>query len=148
MEMGELFPTGDLYIDEPTVPLDADLRDRWGWLNPNQEWRNLGVSPRFDATAELASRMWTSLGGAPVDGVLALDPIALQAIMKATGPVDVAGRGAEGPLPGPARRVEASRGAGISQRPLRQEPGPPDPPGPDPLAALANCRVRQPNHCE
>jgi predicted transcriptional regulator len=92
-ELGAFRPTGDLYIHGAPPPItDADYRERWGWLNPNREWRNLGASPRFDATAELATRMWVATGGAPVDGVLALDPVALRAVLRATGPVRVADR--------------------------------------------------------
>jgi hypothetical protein len=86
--LGEFQPAGDLYRDNPPPVTDPDLAARWGWLNPNKEWRNLAASPRFDASAELATRMW----GTPVDGVLALDPIAVQAIIEATGPVEVGGR--------------------------------------------------------
>lgn len=86
--LGDFQPAGGLYRNDPPPITDADLADRWGWLNPNKEWRNLGASPRFAASAELATRMW----GRPVDGVLALDPITVQAIVEATGPVEVGGR--------------------------------------------------------
>lgn len=94
MSLGELRPAGELVLAPAAAPPigDADLRDRWGWLNPNQEWRNLGASPRFPASAELASQMWVALGGQPVDGVLALDPVAVQGLLSATGPVSAAGR--------------------------------------------------------
>jgi hypothetical protein len=36
--------------------------------------------------------MWEARGGAPVDGVLALDVAAIRAVLAATGPVDVEGR--------------------------------------------------------
>lgn len=92
-DLGAFRSSGDLYIQGPPPPItDADYRDRWGWLNPNREWRNLAASPRFDSTAELATRMWTTTGGAPVEGVLALDPIAVRAVLRATGPVRVADR--------------------------------------------------------
>lgn len=74
---------------------DADLETRWGWLEPNREWRNLGLSPRFPASAALAASMWqASKGGdgASVDGVLALDVEAVRAIVAATGPVKVGDR--------------------------------------------------------
>ena len=90
--LGDFRPAGELYVDTPPTITDTDLADRWGWLNPNKEWRNLGASPRFDVSAELATRMWVAKGGRPVDGVLALDPIAVEAIVEATGPVEVAGR--------------------------------------------------------
>ncbi len=60
-----------------------------GWLEPGQEWRKLGVSPRFDVTAPLAARMWTEATGRNVDGVLAVDVLALEAVLMATGPVVV-----------------------------------------------------------
>lgn len=74
------------------VPVSGDLAARWGWLRPETDWRNLMLSPRFDASASLAASMWTSAGRPPVDGVMALDPVALEAILEATGPVDIGGR--------------------------------------------------------
>jgi hypothetical protein len=77
--------------------MNSDQAQLWGSLAPNREWRDLGVSPRFDTTAELALRMararWPH---APLDGVLAIDPIALEGIVSATGPVDVGGRSLSG----------------------------------------------------
>lgn len=90
--LGDFVPAGEASVDDPPPITDPSYEARWGWLNPNREWRNLGASPRFDATAELASRMWAARGNAPVDGVLALDPIALQALVEATGPVVVGDR--------------------------------------------------------
>lgn len=74
------------------VSLAGDLADRWGWLKPNLEWRNLMASPRFEASAELAGRMWEAAAGEPVDGVIVVDPIALQEILRALGPVRAFGR--------------------------------------------------------
>lgn len=90
--------TDDLGLPPDAVPLEGDLAARWGWLGPNQEWRNLGVSARFDVTAPLAARMWEATGGGPVDGVLAVDAAALRAVLSATGPVTLEGRtvGAKG----------------------------------------------------
>ena len=76
---------------EPAIA-DADLAARWGWLSPNREWRNLATTPRFEATAALAADMWAATGRGRVDGVLAVDPVALEAILAATGPVEVEGR--------------------------------------------------------
>jgi hypothetical protein len=61
-------------------------------LAPNVEWRNLMLSPRFDVSAALAAQMWVALGHQPVDGVMALDSIALQNLLVATGPVTADGR--------------------------------------------------------
>jgi hypothetical protein len=83
----------DVTVPKGAVPMDGDLADRWGWLAPNVEWRNLMSSPDFAENAELAARMWVAAGNRPVDGVLAIDPVGLQAVLSATGPVTVDGRG-------------------------------------------------------
>ena len=73
-----------------SVPLNGDLAGRWGFLHPNVEWRNLGASPQFPSQAKLASRMWRAASGTSVDGVLALDVVALKDLLAATGPVHLA----------------------------------------------------------
>jgi hypothetical protein len=90
VEVGTLEPTADLLLEE-AVPVPGDLAERWGWMQPGREWRNLGVSPRFDVTAPLAARMWERARGEEIDGVLAVDVIALQALLAAVGPIDVLG---------------------------------------------------------
>jgi len=89
--LSEFRPTAGLKLAPEAAPPieDEDLAARWSSLIPNQEWRNLGVTARFDASAALASRMWTAAGGQPVDGVLALDPLALRGLLRATGGVKV-----------------------------------------------------------
>jgi hypothetical protein len=92
-QLGPMTPTGDLHLPPGAVPVaPADLAALWGWLNPTQEWRNLAASPRFDVTGSLAAEMWHAATGETVDGVLALDPVALKALLAAEGPIDVAGR--------------------------------------------------------
>ena len=78
-------------LPDDRVPLTGDHAARWGWLAPNRDWRNLGATPRFDVNAPLAAEMWHAATGQSVDGVLALDVVALQALLRATGPVDVDG---------------------------------------------------------
>jgi hypothetical protein len=82
----------DIPVPIGSVPLDGDLAARWGWLEPNVEWRNLLTSPRFDVAAPLAARMWVAAGHPPVDGVMVLDPVALAGFLRATGPIEVDGR--------------------------------------------------------
>lgn len=74
------------------VPVTGDMAARWGFLHPSEDWRNLMLSPRFDASAALAVQMWRGIGRGEVDGVLAIDPATLEAILAATGPVDAGGR--------------------------------------------------------
>ena len=78
-------------LDAP-VEADAELLENWGWLEPAQRFQNAGVTPRFDVVAPLAEQIWLAKAGAPVDGVIALDVIALRSILEATGPIEVDGR--------------------------------------------------------
>lgn len=87
MELGEMEPLDKVPPADPPVPLDPDLAARWGWLDPNHDFRHLGLSHRFPVTAALAAERWAGLGNPEVDGVLALDPFVVEAIMTATGPV-------------------------------------------------------------
>lgn len=89
MTLGDFSFTGDLYLDAPGATLDPDVERVWGALRPAQEWRNLNLTPRFDATARMAADMWVAAGGAPVDGVMALDIIALRELLRTLGPVEV-----------------------------------------------------------
>ena len=87
----DMRPSYDRNPPAGTAPATGDLRARWGFLLPNRDWRFLALSPRFPASAELATRMWAASGGGEADGVLALDPIALRALLVATGPVTADG---------------------------------------------------------
>jgi hypothetical protein len=89
--LGSIGSTADLLIPPPGVPMSGDLADRWGYFRPNEEWRNLGLTPRFDANAELAARMWQAKTGQHVDGALAMDVDALKSVLSATGPVEAGG---------------------------------------------------------
>jgi hypothetical protein len=92
IHLGDMRSVTELHLPEGGVPVTGDLADRWGWLSPGVDWRNLMTSPRFDAAAPLAAQMWVALGNRPVDGVLALDPVTLSEMLGAVGPVAVEGR--------------------------------------------------------
>ena len=92
IRLGTMRSVTDIPVPVGAVPLNGDLAGRWGWLEPNVEWRNLMTSPRFDVAAPLAAEMWVAAGNRPVDGVMVLDPIALKGLLRATGPVQVEGR--------------------------------------------------------
>jgi len=91
MELGPVESIEKVPDVVPPVELDPDLAARWGWLDPNTDLRHLGLSHRFPVTGETASKLWAGLGHPEVDGVIAVDPLALEAIMRATGPVRTPG---------------------------------------------------------
>ncbi len=87
----DLVPARELFLPESEVAMDPDVAGLWGWLRPNQEWRNVNLTPRFDVSAAMASDMWEGGGGKAVDGVIALDVVALERLLEALGPVAVDG---------------------------------------------------------
>jgi hypothetical protein len=83
-------PTADLVLTpEEAPPIEGDLATLWGWLEPNRDCRNLAVTPRFGASAELALQMWEARTGSRLDGVIVVDAAALAAVLRAGGPVTV-----------------------------------------------------------
>ena len=84
-------PTEGLLLPPDAVPLTGDLAATWGFLRPTEDLRNIAVTASFDEAAPVAAQMWEALGRGPVDGVLVLDPLALRAILRTTGPVDAGG---------------------------------------------------------
>jgi hypothetical protein len=92
LRLGDMEPTGALTLPAGAVPVAGDLAARWGWIDPSEDFRSLMTSPRFDAAAELAVRMWQAKGRPAVDGVLALDPFTLRALLAGTGPISVDGK--------------------------------------------------------
>ncbi len=87
MDLASMEPLARFPSATAPVPLDPELEARWGWLDPNHDFRHLGLSHRFPVTAELASELWARAGRPAVDGVMVVDPFVLKAIMEASGPV-------------------------------------------------------------
>ncbi|WP_412163886.1 DUF4012 domain-containing protein [Curtobacterium flaccumfaciens] len=74
--------------DEPVLPLTADTRGLYGEIT-GEYMQDVTLTPRFDVSAKLAREMWKQKFGQQVDGVLAMDPVTLSFILKATGPVQL-----------------------------------------------------------
>ncbi len=89
--LGEMAPT-QTYGVPAGVPLPPELATLWGFTPMGKDWRYLAMSPRFDATAPIAADMWAAATGEQVDGVLMVDPVTLQALLAAQGPIDAGGR--------------------------------------------------------
>jgi hypothetical protein len=74
------------------IPLDgapADVRDTWGESLSN--WASFNPSPHFPTTAALAAAGMQAMGQ-PIDGVIAVDPEAVAAMLQITGPVTAMGK--------------------------------------------------------
>ena len=52
-------------------------------------WQNSNLSPHFPYAARIWGALWANQGGEKIDGVLAVDPFVLKAILKGTGPIQL-----------------------------------------------------------
>jgi Protein of unknown function (DUF4012) len=91
-ELGPMEATEDLVLEPGTVPItDEDFAARWAIAEPTDDFRELSTTSRFDVVGAHALAMWEAKKGERLDGVLVIDPIALRALLKLTGPVVVDG---------------------------------------------------------
>jgi hypothetical protein len=74
--------------EQPVLPLSTDTQGLYGAIT-GEYMQDVTLTPRFDVSAELAREMWKQRFGQQVDGVLAMDPVTLAYILKATGPVQL-----------------------------------------------------------
>jgi hypothetical protein len=70
----------------------ADYLARYGNFDPANHFQDLSYAPDFPTVAQVIAQMYPQSGGDHIDGVLALDPAALAALLELTGPVTVPGR--------------------------------------------------------
>ncbi|GAB4086462.1 DUF4012 domain-containing protein [Myceligenerans cantabricum] len=77
--------------EKPVLPLTADELGVLGSRGEVGRWmQNVTMTPDFPRAAALAGEMWLRETDQQVDGVLTVDPVALAALLRDTGPVDVA----------------------------------------------------------
>ena len=72
--------------------LDApeDFLARYSRFRPEVTWANVNLSPDFPTDAAVIANLYPQSGGAPIDGVIAVDPAGLAALLAVVGPVEVA----------------------------------------------------------
>jgi hypothetical protein len=72
--------------NSPVIDLPADTRALYGDIT-GQYIQDVNLTPDFPLSARIAQEMWRQQFGQTVDGVLAIDPVALAYLLKATGPI-------------------------------------------------------------
>jgi hypothetical protein len=68
-----------------------DYLARYGRFNPAQFPQDVTYSPHFPSDADVIAQLYPQAGGSKVDGVIAVDPKGLAALLSLTGPVTVDG---------------------------------------------------------
>nr|WP_099025103.1 DUF4012 domain-containing protein [Mycolicibacterium palauense] len=77
----------DLQRAVADVDLGPEYATNFGFLNPTKDVRNSNESSHFPYAAQIWRSMWEQQTGTTVDGVIAVDPVALSYILGAVGPV-------------------------------------------------------------
>jgi UDP-N-acetylmuramyl pentapeptide phosphotransferase/UDP-N-acetylglucosamine-1-phosphate transferase len=75
----------DLKLDAP-----ADYLARYAQFQPGTTLQNINLSPDFPSVAQALTGLAPQAGQPKIDGVIAVDPAGLAALMELTGPVQVA----------------------------------------------------------
>ena len=81
-----LAPNTDLARKFAPISLGPEFDNQYGFTNPSTDFRNSNQSSHFPYAAQI----WKSMAqqsGINVDGVIAIDPVALSYVLGATGPV-------------------------------------------------------------
>jgi hypothetical protein len=76
-------------LENAVAPVDLGLEydQQYGFADPFTDFRNSNLSPHFPYAAQIWKTMWAVQTGTEVDGVIAIDPVALSYILGAVGPV-------------------------------------------------------------
>ncbi len=86
-------PTLSVPPSRPTPVLTGSPQylARYGAFSPQRFFEDLTYSPDFPTVEDVVSQIYPQVGGDRIDGVMALDPYALAALLKFTGPITVSG---------------------------------------------------------
>jgi hypothetical protein len=82
-----LGPNTELNKAFTPIDLGPEFASQYGFTNPTTDFRNSNLSPHFPYTAEIWKSLWAQQSGVNVDGVIAIDPVALSYVLAAVGPV-------------------------------------------------------------
>ncbi len=85
--MDALGPNTELDKQFAPIDLGPEFATQYGFTNPTTDWKNSNQSSHFPYTAQIWKSMWAQQSGMNVDGVIAIDPVALSYVLDALGPV-------------------------------------------------------------
>ncbi|BCI51700.1 hypothetical protein NIIDNTM18_09780 [Mycolicibacterium litorale] len=77
----------DLKGASASLDLGREFTEMYGFTNPTTDFRNSNLSSHFPYAAQIWKSMWAEQTGLNVDGVIALDPVALSYVLGAVGSV-------------------------------------------------------------
>ncbi|PVE14973.1 hypothetical protein DDA93_15295 [Arthrobacter sp. Bz4] len=81
--------SSDIDLFEPALETDSQQEAIYSF-RMGAYIQSVNLTPDFPTAAATAKEMWEQRrGGPPIDGVIAIDPVVLSNILRATGPVDL-----------------------------------------------------------
>jgi hypothetical protein len=92
LSLGHIGPIAEVFPRkiEP-VEAPAWFEEAYGPQTALRQVQQVNVSPNFPVVSEVLLRMFEQETGKDLDGVLAMDPVALGDLLEGTGPIDVPG---------------------------------------------------------
>lgn len=75
--------------EQRVLKAPEDFTARYARFRPEYNWSNVNLSPDFPTDAAVMAGLYPQSGGAPVDGVIAIDPAALAGLLNVVGSIDV-----------------------------------------------------------
>lgn len=85
-DIEDALPVGGAHLTGP-----RDFLARYGAFHPGEFPQDASYPPDLPTVADVLDQIYQQTGGVPLDGVLALDPEGLAALLHFTGPIQVAG---------------------------------------------------------
>ena len=82
-----LAPNTELTGAVAPIEFGLEYDQQYGFAQPFTDFRNSNLSPHFPYAAQIWKAMWAEETGMQVDGVIAIDPVALSYILGAIGSV-------------------------------------------------------------
>lgn len=86
ISVGDFHSDGEIHGDATDQVGDGEYT-LWSGLEYGSVIHNISASPDFPQVARMASEFWKQYAGVDSDGVMSLDPVALQAMIQVTGSV-------------------------------------------------------------
>lgn len=74
-----------------TISGPPDYVSRYARYKPGQYFQDVTFSPDMPAVAQVVGELYPQMGGEKIDGVLVVDPYALAALLRFTGPIKIDG---------------------------------------------------------
>lgn len=78
-----------VYPANEVVPPNPDFADRYNRYGGAGFWKNINLTPDFPSAARAMETLFVKGTGTRLDGVIAADPYALEAMIEVAGPVEI-----------------------------------------------------------